>query len=123
MRYDEDGVLRDANAGRLVPSYYRTRGRTKPTHELDLLTLVCSTGKVRVKDLGEDQGEVLLLCREPIAVAEIAAQMREHAAVVKILVSDLIDADAVETVLPQNYTTEIPDEVLEAVLAGLQARL
>lgn len=119
----DDKPLIDKAAGRLVPSYYATRGRTHPSIELDLLTLVCSTGKVRLSHVEPEQAEVLLLCREALSIAEIAAHLYLPAITIKVLVSDLIEVEAVRTIEPEDYSVEVPDNVLEALLAGLQRRL
>lgn len=130
MSRDDHGVLMDAAAGRLVPPWMRTGGRTKATHQLDLLTRVVATGTPLGDDANDNHLEVLALCREMISIAEVAAHMREPstavkvpASIVKVLVSDLIDYEAVQAFPPEDYSDGPPRAVLEAVLAGLQKRL
>jgi hypothetical protein len=130
MNPDDHGVLMDAAAGRLVPSYLRTGGRTKATHQLDLLTRVVATGEPLGEDANDNHLEVLALCREMISIAEVAAHLREPAtakkvpaSIVKVLVSDLIDYEAVQAFPPDDYSEGPSRATLEALLVGLQKRL
>lgn len=130
MSPDDHGVLMDGDAGRLVPPYMRTGGRTKATHQLDLLTRVVATGDPLGEDANDNHLEVLALCREMISIAEVAAHMREPstakkvpASIVKVLVSDLIDYEAVQAFPPEDYSAGPSRATLEAILVGLQQRL
>lgn len=117
---EEHGVRMDT---RLVRPYQAAGTRTKPTVVLDLLTLVWSTRTVDPAHLGDYQAQVLVLCHEPISIAEIAGHMELPAAVTKILVSDLIEAGAVQQLAPEPYDDGPPIAVLEALLNGLHRRL
>lgn len=124
MSPDPPEVLLDKAAGRLVPNYVATGGRTEPTVKLDRLTLVWSTRKYRAAHIDAELAEVMMLCHEtPMSIAEIAAHTRLPSGSVKVLVSDLIDMNAVQTLDPQPYDDGPPNDVLEALLAGLQRRL
>lgn len=128
MNADDEGPLVDGAAGRLVRPYFLTGGRTEPSVKLDRLTLIWATGKVAPGRVDAEHAEVLLLCREPMAVAEIAAHMRQPNMIIKVLVSDLIDEDAVQSLAQEQQETgsdqdEPSRELLEAVLAGLHRRL
>ncbi|MDG4788726.1 DUF742 domain-containing protein [Micromonospora sp. WMMD1102] len=122
------GPLIDDAAGRLIRPYTVSDGRTKPTRQLDLMTMVVATGYQARDDLGPDHANLLTLCRSPITVAEVAAQVRMPATVVKVLLSDLMEFGAVAT---GTFTqpglgpdsAEIELELLEAVLDGLRRKL
>jgi hypothetical protein len=105
-----------------VRPYTATYGRTHPTTLLDLMSLVKATGRgsVSLDRLGYEHAQALHLCRVPIAVAEVAAHLRQPANVAKVLLSDLIDVGAVITRPPaaDSYTNN--PEILEALLAGLR---
>jgi hypothetical protein len=118
-------VLLDEDAGRLVPHYLATGGRTKASVALDRLTLVWSTHKYRAAHIDANLAEVMVLCREPMSVAEISAHLRLPSGSVKVLVSDLVEMDAVQTLDPESYDDQQfpPRELLEALLTGLQRRL
>jgi uncharacterized protein DUF742 len=119
-----DEPLRDEAAGRLVPPWMRTGGRTAPNHHLDLLTVVRSTRARDPREFDMDHAEVLIRCHATsLSVVELAGHMHEPPLIIKVLVSDLIDEDAVEAVAPQDYSCGLTDEQLQILLAGLEARL
>jgi hypothetical protein len=131
-----DDPLLDEAAGRLLRPYTASDGRTRPTAELDLITLVTATdwpGRHAGADAwprdglpGPDHAQVLRLCREPISVAEIAAHARLPIGVTKVLLSDLLECGAVTVRPPVPAAGAHPhaDRVLlEAVLHGLRNRL
>ncbi|HEX5495051.1 MAG TPA: DUF742 domain-containing protein [Mycobacteriales bacterium] len=119
-----DGELwLDGDAGRLVRPYTVTNGRTRPTKELDLLSLVTATGRVPRAHLDHYHAEAIGLCLHPTSVAEVAARLRLPAAVTKVLLSDLVDGGAATTQPPSPAADPADLSVLEAVLHGLQRRL
>lgn len=119
---DEEPWL-DGDAGRLVRPYTVSNGRTQPTNHLDLMSMVVVTGRVPQERLDPEHAEVLVLCRRPVPVAEIAARLRLPAVVAKVLLSDLLDCGAVSAGPPQPAANPTDRFVLEAVLDGLQRRL
>lgn len=123
MATGEDGPWLDGDAGRLVRPYTVTNGRTRPTTELDLLSMVMATGRVPHTHLDTYHAEALGLCHHPTSVAEVAARLRMPAAVTKVLLSDLVDGGAVTMRAPSPAADPTDRSVLEAVLDGLQRRL
>jgi hypothetical protein len=114
----------DDEAGRLVRPYTVSNGRTRPTSEFDLLTLVIATGQGMQGYLGPDHAQVLGLCNGPTSVAELAAHLRLPATVTKVLLSDLVDCGAVASKKPATLSDDPTDrDLLEAVLHGLRKRL
>ncbi len=118
----EDSWL-DGDEGRLVRPYTVSNGRTTPTASLDLLSMVLAIGDPDVSRLEPDHATVLVMCRQPVSVAEIAARLRLPAAVTKVLLSDLIDSGAVATHAPGPAADPTDLLLLERVLDGLQRRL
>lgn len=117
-------VWLDEDAGRLVRPYTVSDGRTRPSAEFDLLSLVMATGHGSSGHLGPDHAQVLGLCRGPTSVAEVAAHLKLPAAVTKVLLSDLVDCGAISSSRPAEPGSEPTDrELLEAVLHGLRERL
>lgn len=102
----------------LVRAYVRTGGRSRPTRELDLVTLV-----VAAKDPGPgarpDARRVLTLCRSALSIAEIAAYLDLPPSVVKIVAADLVDSGHLTIPVPTEHLPEIA--LLEEVLNGLRA--
>ncbi|WP_101257489.1 DUF742 domain-containing protein [Streptomyces barkulensis] len=124
MPEPEEGLWLDEAAGRLVRPYTVSNGRTRPTADFNLLTMVRSTGAEPQSCLGPDHAQVLSLCDGPITVAEIAAHVRLPAVVTKVLLSDLVDCGAVTTRAPMRMGADPTDRgLLEAVLHGLRKRL
>jgi hypothetical protein len=121
----QDGMWLDDEAGRLVRPYTVSNGRTRPSAEFDLLTLVMATGVKPKTHLGPDHDQVLDLCGTPISVAELAAHLRLPAVVTKVLLSDLVQHEALTTRAPRAIEAASPTDrnVLEAVLHGLRRRL
>lgn len=115
----------DDAAGRLIRPYTVSNGRTRPTTEFDLLTMVRATGSRPQSYLGPDHAQVLGLCGGPMSVAEIAAHVRLPAVVTKVLLSDLMDCGAVTVRAPAPVGGADPTDrdLLEAVLHGLRKRL
>jgi uncharacterized protein DUF742 len=124
MTVPGDETWLDGDAGRLVRPYAVTNGRTSPTMQLDLLTMVVATGPDSGRNLEPDHLHVLSLCRFPLSVAEIAARLRLPAVVTKVLLSDLVDCGAVRMARPQPATDNASNQLLlERLLDGLQRRL
>lgn len=121
-----EGPWLDDDAGRLIRPYTVSNGRTKPTSQFDLLTLVMATGDRPNNYLGPDHSHVLKLCGGPVSVAEIAAQIAQPAVVTKVLLSDLVDCGAITSRAPGRAPLgddPTDRDLLEAVLDGLRRRL
>jgi hypothetical protein len=118
-----DETWLDGDAGRLVRPYTVSNGRTSPSKELDLLSMVVATGDVSQVSLEPDQVQILGLCHRPASVAEIAARLRLPAVVTKVLLSDLVDCGAVRAGSPQPAAGPSDRFILERVLDALQRRL
>jgi hypothetical protein len=141
----------DGDEGRLVRPYTVSNGRTSPSTVLSRTSMVQSTGEAPA-GLEPDHAQALALCRAPASVAEIAERLRLPAAVTQVLLSDLLDQDAVTHVTGDADATAATGEagmtdeanvtgeadvaggvlptgsaanrvVLERVLDGLQRRL
>lgn len=123
MAESSDAEWLDDDAGRLVRPYTVIDGRTTPTIPLDLLSQVRATGRVDQRQLAPEHAQVLGHCQDPISVAELAARLTLPAMVTKVLLSDLVDAGAVNTGPPTPTADPTDIHVLEALLDGLRRRL
>jgi hypothetical protein len=119
--YDEP-FLDDA-AGRLVRPFTVINGRTRPTIIMDLLSMVMATGYLPRAPLQPEHTRALTLCHQPTTVAEIAAHLRLPVAVAKVVLSDLIDCEAVSVRAPHPVADLTNRSVLERLLNGLQDRV
>jgi hypothetical protein len=120
---DADARIRfDDEAGMLVRPYTVTGGRTRPSAEFQLITLVAATGRA-LGEVSPEHDRILGVCRWPTSVAEVSAHLRLPIAVVKILLADLLGWRAIVTRAPVSFPDAVrPDrEVLEAVLDALRA--
>jgi hypothetical protein len=122
MTTSGDETWLDGDAGRLVRPYAVTNGRTSPSLNLDLLSMVVATGRV-TSSLEPDHLYVLDLCQHPTSVAEIAARLRLPAVVTKVLLCDLVDCGAVRAAPPRAAGDLSNRILLERLLDGLQRRL
>jgi hypothetical protein len=119
----EDEHWLDEAAGRLVRPYTVSNGRTQPRNRMELLSMVMATGHPPQGHLEPDHAQALGLCDSPTTVAEIAARLRLPAVVTKILLSDLVDAGAIDTRSPGLAADSTNTAVLETILNALQRRL
>jgi hypothetical protein len=116
---DDEEVWLDDEAGPLVRPYTVNAGRTRPTVDLDLLSLVIATGQAP-STLDPEHVKALGLCHAPISVAEVSAHLRLPLIVTKVLLADLVDCDAMSTRAPRPASVSTDRVLLEKLLDGLQ---
>ncbi len=81
----------DEEAGPLVRPYVRTGGRTQPQGaDLDVVTQVVAAPRLGDSALSANEVAVLELCRTPVSVAEVAAQLQVPLLMARVLVADLL---------------------------------
>ena len=111
-------------------TYTLTRGRTKPRHLLGLETVLdAGPGRPGPGQAAECE-EILALCRQHRrSVTELAGRLRRPVTAVKILVSDLLDADALVVPIATPYAASGTDadahpssQLLAALAAGLRRK-
>ncbi|MFF2506336.1 DUF742 domain-containing protein [Streptomyces sp. NPDC058067] len=112
-----------------VRTYTLTRGRTRPRHLLGLET-VFDTGPGRPgPGQAEECEEILALCREHRrSVTELAGRLGRPVTAVKILISDLLDANALVVPITAPYAasdaaTDADARPSPQLLAALSAGL
>lgn len=115
----DDDVWLDDDAGALIRPYSVSEGRTRPTVQLDLLSLVIAASEIP-GGMDLEHMRVLRLCRRPTSVVELSAHLRLPLAVTKVLLSDLVDCAAVTTRAPRPMTGSPDKALLEKLLDGLQ---
>lgn len=96
----------------------RTGGRTRPTRDLDLVTLVVAAQEA-APGASPDLRRVLGICSRALSIAEVAAYLDLPPSVVKILAADLLDSGHLVTPTPADSLPEVA--LLEEVLNGLRA--
>jgi hypothetical protein len=113
--------------------YTVTRGRTLGDDDspLDLVSLIVRE-QPPADGMPSEHVKILRLCRHPVSVVEIAAELELPVSVVKVLLLDLLDARSVTVRSPVTrrrraerdappIRVQLPDpDILKQVLRGLQ---
>ncbi len=119
---DESGV----DISPLRP-YLLTDGRTEPadrTLEIEAQVLTAEPG-TRALDAGGsglafEQRDIVRLCATPMSVAEVAARLKLHIGVARVLVADLAELGYVRVKRPSLPLAHDPD-LIERVIRGLES--
>lgn len=104
-----------------VPPYLLTGGRVRPVDETLPIEAQVYTTLAGRNDLAELQFEVhdiVELCEEPHAVAEVASRLHMHLGVARILVGDLV-ASGHLSVSRADLDPARRAEIIERVIRGL----
>ena len=126
MSHWTDGLESDGAEDSLVRPYTITRGRTAPQrNDLTLITVVVTVeaedGRSAARGLEPEHRAILEQCREPAAVAEIAAELDLPVSVTKILIGGLVSLGRVTTRPPLAAEQGgLNVTLLQAVRNGLQ---
>jgi Protein of unknown function (DUF742) len=99
-----------------------TSGRTTSVVTIAIETQVISTddGRDKVDTLTFERRDIVALCEEPLALAEIAAMLGLHLGVVRVLVGDLSTEGLLAVYLPDADVAQDVDTLLR-VIRGLRA--
>jgi hypothetical protein len=114
------GGWSDSALGDVRP-YTLTGGRTRhPRHALHLTTCLLTRPATGQLPPGSESETLLMLCSgSPRSVAELAGHLHQPVQVVKILVGDLLDAEAL-TLANHAGPADPETHVLEALLDALR---
>jgi hypothetical protein len=102
-----------------VRPFLVTSGRTAAASAIGVETQVMTTarGETVVETLTFEYRDIVALCAEPVAVAEIAARLSLHLGVIRVLVTDLQQQGLVSTHVPQVDPTDDVDIILRVINA------
>ena len=111
----------DPNVSPLRP-YLLTSGRAEPvdeTLEIEAQVLTNQLNSALRGGLAFEHRDIVTLCTTPVSVAEVAAKLRLHIGVARVLVADLAAAGYLVVRRP---ATGLPDDLdmIEKVIRGLQ---
>jgi len=117
-----DGFPAARPAASPVRPYLLTGGRARPDTGLEIEAQVLTTGagEQALERYRYEQRDIILLCREPLAVAEIAARLNLHLGVARVLVGDLVASGHLGTRRPHSGLHR-NTAIIERVIRGLQA--
>lgn len=119
MSHDSNADPFDDEFDHPIRPYVRTRGRTRPSHDLRPDTLLVGLAAVLPVEAGRQERGVMACCSGVTSLAELAAHMRLPASLVAVIVSDMIDAGFIG-LRPGLTGQNGPDrETLEKVLLAL----
>ena len=104
-----------------VRPFLVTAGRTASASDFPVETqvVVTSQGGTAAEALTFEYRDIVNLCVEPVAVAEIAARLRLHLGVIRVLVGDLQQQGIVTTYQPESDAND-DVEMIMRVIHGLR---
>ncbi|MFD1050310.1 DUF742 domain-containing protein [Kibdelosporangium lantanae] len=107
----------------LLRPYLMTAGRSAPvdhTIEIEAQVVTSALGAAQHPQLSFERRDIVSLCRTNMSVAEIAAMLKIHIGVARVLVADLAQLGYVVVRRPD---TETPKDLrmIERVIRGLEA--
>ena len=107
----------------LVRPYALVRGRTRHGEDapLPVEAVVVTSDAVDGATLQLERADIASLCRRPHSVAEISASLALPIGVVRVLVAELASEGHLVVNLPLDHGAGQPLDLLERVLAGLEA--
>lgn len=114
----------DDDAGPMVRLYALTRGRARSYRDfIDIIALVVATTVPEQEmTLSPEQAGILQLCQDsPVSVAEISARCDLPLSVVRVLLTDLLDAGHIQVARPAPPREVSNDNILREVINGLRA--
>ncbi|MCY9787876.1 DUF742 domain-containing protein [Nocardiopsis sp. EMB25] len=120
---DEPESAAQQEAGPLVRPYVIAQGRDHAdTVQLDMISVVIAAKRAEVDEMAlePEQLRILELCRRPQSVAEVSAHLDIPVAVVKVLLSDLLNRGLALARAPYTAKSPVSRDVLQAVLDGIQ---
>lgn len=107
----------------LLRPYLLASGRHQPidqTLEVEAQVVTSSLESNAYYDLTFERRDIVMLCRETKSVAEIAAILRLHIGVARVLVADLAQLGYVTVRRPSDQLSQ-DLHVIERVIRGLEA--
>jgi hypothetical protein len=106
-----------------VRPYFLTGGRARPvdtTLHIETQVLTTWDGRTGIDRLNYEHRDIISLCMRPVSVAEIAAHLRLHLGVARVIVADLV-ALGYLVVRQAEMAPEQEVHIIERVIRGLTA--
>jgi len=107
---------------RLRP-YLLTSGRAEPvddTLEIEAQVMTTDAGTLAALRLPFEHRDIVRLCMVSMSIAEVAARLRLHIGVARVLVADLADLGYLYVERPSLPNSQNPN-LIERVIRGLEA--
>jgi Protein of unknown function (DUF742) len=106
-----------------IPPYLLTGGRARPADEsleLEAQVVATAAGREDLARLHFEPRDIVRLCENPYAVAEVAARLGLHLGVTRILVGDLVLTGHLSVRRPE-HDAHLRADIIERVIRGLDA--
>lgn len=103
--------------------YLLTSGRAEPvdrTLEIEAQVMTTEAGTLAAQRLPFEHRDIVRLCMVSMSVAEVAARLRLHIGVARVLVADLADLGYLYVERPSLPNSHNPN-LIERVIRGLEA--
>lgn len=97
-----------------------TEGRVASSIPIEAQVVATEPGRAAARGLRAEHRDIIELCFDPLAVAEIAAHLTMHVGVVRVLVEDLSRSGYLRAYLP-DAATATDEQVLRRLIDGLRA--
>jgi hypothetical protein len=120
--HDSDGLPDDTGVSSLRP-YLLTSGRVEPvdqTLEIEAQVVTSDLGAASYGRLAFEHRDIVALCASSMSIAEVAARLRMHIGVARVLVADLAASGYLVVRRPSLPLTQDPN-LIERVIRGLEA--
>jgi hypothetical protein len=117
-----DGLPDGAGVSSLRP-YLLTSGRVEPvdqTLEIEAQVVTSDLGQASYGQLAFEHRDIVALCATSMSIAEVAAKLRLHIGVARVLVADLAASGYLVVRRPSLPLTQDP-KLIERVIRGLEA--
>jgi Protein of unknown function (DUF742) len=121
-RGSDPGPDRGAEEASGLRPYLMTGGRARPVDadlEIEAQVVTTHAGRADADQLVFERRDIIMLCEQPIAIAEIAARLGLHLGVARVLAGDLIALGYLAVRRPDTGLDHDP-EIIERVIRGLQ---
>lgn len=113
----------DGEAVSRLRPYLLTSGRAEPvdeTLEIEAQVMTTDAGTLAALRLPFEHRDIVRLCVVSMSVAEVAARLRLHIGVARVLVADLADLGYLYVERPSLPNSQNPN-LIERVIRGLEA--
>jgi Protein of unknown function (DUF742) len=120
---EDVGAVVEPGAGSRLPPYLMTSGRAEPvdsTLEIEAQIMTTELGATASAILTFERRDVVELCATTMSVAEVAARLKLHIGVARVLVADLAALGYVVVRRPSHSLAHDPS-LIERVIRGLEA--
>jgi hypothetical protein len=124
--WDDEAAAPDQSAGgddaARLPPYLLTGGRARPIDadlEIEAQVVATPAGLGDLRRLTFENRDIVALCEQPLAIAEVAGRLSLHLGVTRVLVSDLVTTGHLFVRRPDvNRGRRL--QIIERVIRGLE---